>query len=384
MKKILLMVPMLHQGGFERVCIRTARLLQEQCEISILIFSGDDIAYDIKGLQIIDIRIPGRKGILAKINNVWARIHKVKEIKQTMGIDITYSFGLTANLVNVFSKVQDQIWIGLRGFTDLSSQLHPILCKRADKIIACSATIQEIVQKAYPQKDIISIYNPYDICAMKMQADAYLTEKEEALFTGHQIILSMGREDEVKGFWHLIRSFAQLHAQMPQTRLMIIGEGEYEENKQFAEELGVEEEVFFIGVKKNPFPYLKRADVYALTSLHEGFPNALVEAMALGIPVVAANCRSGPAEILCEDYRTAVDDTLLYEAEYGILLPTLKEHKNLDPTVVEPEEAVLTEQIKRLLTQEALRTKYSKAGSERASQFSDEAYVDKLMQNMLK
>lgn len=383
-KKILLMVPMLHQGGFERVCIRTARLLQEHCEVYLLIFNGEDIAYDINGLHVIDINIKGKNGISNKVCNVWRRVYKVKLIKRKLGIQITYSFGITANLVNVLSKTQDVIWIGIRGFTDLGSKLHSVLCKKADEIICCSKLIEEIVKKEFPQKSSVTIYNPYDIKTMQEQAGETIPQQDESLFENHRVIISMAREDEVKGFWHLIRSFSMLHKELPDTVLMIIGEGEYRENKQFAQELGIADKVIFTGVKKNPFPYLKRAAVYALTSFHEGFPNALVEAMALGIPVVAANCKSGPAEILCGDYRKAEDDTKVYHAEYGVLLPVLKEEKNLGTHLLEKEEEILASELLQMLQKKDLREKYQKAGYKRAMEFSDKAYVDALLGNIEK
>ena len=60
-KNLMLMVPMLHQGGFERVCIKTARLMQEYYNVYILIFSSKDINFDITGLEVIDIKIGGTK-----------------------------------------------------------------------------------------------------------------------------------------------------------------------------------------------------------------------------------------------------------------------------------------------------------------------------------
>ncbi len=62
--------------------------------------------------------------------------------------------------------------------------------------------------------------------------------------------------------------------------------------------LGIAEQVLFTGVQLNPFALLAKADVYALTSDSEGFPNALIEAMAVGLPCVSVNCKTGPAEIL--------------------------------------------------------------------------------------
>ena len=72
-KKIMLIVPMLHQGGFERVCVATARLLEPHFDVCIVMFDSRDIAYDIKGLDVTDLHMGVRPGKLAKVFNVIKR-----------------------------------------------------------------------------------------------------------------------------------------------------------------------------------------------------------------------------------------------------------------------------------------------------------------------
>ena len=76
-KNLMLMVPMLHQGGFERVCIKTARLMQEYYNVCILIFSSKDINYDVTGLDVIDIDVPSQKGLVNKVLNVFKRVREI-------------------------------------------------------------------------------------------------------------------------------------------------------------------------------------------------------------------------------------------------------------------------------------------------------------------
>ena len=92
-KNLMLMVPMLHQGGFERVCIKTARLMQEYYNVCILIFSSKDINYDVTGLEVIDIDVPSQKGLVNKVINVFKRVRKAHKVKKERNIDISYSFG---------------------------------------------------------------------------------------------------------------------------------------------------------------------------------------------------------------------------------------------------------------------------------------------------
>jgi len=82
-------------------------------------------------------------------------------------------------------------------------------------------------------------------------------------------------------------------------RLLILGEGEDKfKLRILIEKYGIEECVQLLGFINNPYPYLKRADAFVLSSKWEGFPNALLEALACGTPVVATDCPSGPAEML--------------------------------------------------------------------------------------
>ena len=76
-KKIMLIVPMLHQGGFERICIMTARLLEKEHDVTVVVFSLEDLAFDISGLTVIDLGLEAKSGKLGKILNVLKRGRKL-------------------------------------------------------------------------------------------------------------------------------------------------------------------------------------------------------------------------------------------------------------------------------------------------------------------
>ena len=121
------------------------------------------------------------------------------------------------------------------------------------------------------------------------------------------VILALGGLRQVKGFDTLLRSLACMDP--PRARLIIIGEGkERHRLTALAEQLGISGRLDLAGFKVNPFPYLARADLLAISSRREGLPNALVEALALGIDVVATDCSGGIR-------------TLLPRGEVGTLVP---------------------------------------------------------------
>ncbi len=112
-------------------------------------------------------------------------------------------------------------------------------------------------------------------------------------------IIAVGRLVPQKDYPTLLRAFREVVLEKGQARLVILGEGALlPELKSQAKALGIEEYVWFAGFVENPFAYIKRASVFVLSSVSEGFGNVLVEAMGLGVPVVSTNCSGGPAEIL--------------------------------------------------------------------------------------
>lgn len=112
------------------------------------------------------------------------------------------------------------------------------------------------------------------------------------------IILGIGELSLRKDFATLIKAFARVRKQRD-VRLIILGRGREKGNlEQLISSLGIGDDVFLGGFQENPYAWLARADVFALTSICEGAPVALMEAMGAGIPSVATDCPSGPSEIL--------------------------------------------------------------------------------------
>ena len=121
------------------------------------------------------------------------------------------------------------------------------------------------------------------------------------------VIIAIGRLSEQKNFSLLLQSFAKV-LESTKARLIIFGEGPLRSDlENLVKELNLQDAVLLPGVVANPYNYLNNADLFVLSSNYEGLPNALVEALACGCPVVSTDCQSGPREIL--------DD-----GKYGILV----------------------------------------------------------------
>lgn len=362
MKKLLLIVPSLHQGGLEKVCAATARLLQPYFDVRIAVFDSRNIAYDVKGIPVADLRLPSRPSKVGKIINVIRRGLKLRVLKIKERIDISYSFGPTANFANIAAGGKESKWLGIRSYMDMGNPRQiRLFCKCADRVVCCSDTICREIRDKYRCNKAVALNNPFDMREVKA-----LSEREEAKlpWSGGRILISMGREDAVKGFWHLLKSFSLVHEKLPDTKLMIIGKGEFQEYKELAHKLGVDDAVCFTGLKKNPYPYLKKGSLYVLTSYYEGFPNAMVEAMAMGLPVIATDCMTGPREIL--------------EDQYGILIPNMSQEENFDPRNITAEEKNLAREIMTILEDHDKMRHYHEMALKRAGEYTAESYIEKI------
>ncbi len=380
MKKLMLMLPMLHQGGFERVAVATARLLEHDFDVTLCIFSDRNIHYDVSGLNVENIDVPSSKGRAAKVVNVIKRVSRARKLKRKLGIDITYSFGNTANPVNVLSRAGDRVITGLRCGTDLESRAIVKLCAAgSDLMLSCSKEIQALLERDHKCRKTEYIYNPLDRDEITANAKKTSDEKHRDTFE----IVTMGRDDKIKAHWHLIKAFAIVAASHPGVRLRIMGAGKYDRYRKLAQDLGVADRVEFTGALKDPFPEVAKADLYVLPSNREGFPNALVEAMALGKPVIATDCRTGPREILLSDeelaellrtapYGTSTDHVI--EGAYGILVPDMSDTIDTDPGVIEDGERRLADAIVSMIEDEDKRKRYGESAAKRVLDWSPENY----------
>ena len=148
-----------------------------------------------------------------------------------------------------------------------------------------------------PAERVTAIYNPIITPELSQLAAEPV---DHPWFTEHDrpVIISAGRLTRQKDFPTLLRAFATLRAKRP-CRLVILGEGKDRAKLEaLADELGIAADVALPGHVDNPFAWMAAADLFVLSSIWEGFGNVLAEALAVGTPVVATDCPSGPREIL--------------------------------------------------------------------------------------
>jgi glycosyltransferase involved in cell wall biosynthesis len=169
---------------------------------------------------------------------------------------------------------------------------------RADAIVAGSEGMARDLRSRGVRGDLLHVIpNPIDVAAIRAIAqnpagDTWLDTP------GPPVVLGAGRLIRDKGFDLLLEAFARLRRQRP-CRLVIVGEGpERSALETQIERLQIGDHVRMPGFVNPVFPWLARCTVFALSSRREGLPNVLIQALACGCRVVAADCHSGPAEIL--------------------------------------------------------------------------------------
>ncbi|MBB5234089.1 glycosyltransferase [Deinococcus budaensis] len=228
------------------------------------------------------------------------------------------------------------------GHTWLARLIYP----RLPRVVFVSRGARRTLQELLPLRPerLRVIHNPVDLERVRTLAAQPLPEWA-AWMAQRPTVLSAGRLHQQKGFDLLIEAHARLRAQGHPHELLILGEGDERPNLEaLARRLGVEGSVHLPGFVANPYPFMRQAAVYALPSRWEGFANVITEAMACGAPVVAADCPSGPAEIL-------------EGGRHGVLVP--------------PENsAALAQALGRLLEDPAEREFWREAGARRVPDFA--------------
>ena len=171
--------------------------------------------------------------------------------------------------------------------------------RRADVPTAVSHGVADALAQCsdVPREEIATIYNGVVNADLLKQASKKIDSR---WFQPNSppVILGTGRFVPQKDFATLLRAFARVRTTR-QARLVILGEGELRPALEaLACELGVDADVDLPGFVQNPFAYMAHAAVFALSSAWEGLPNVIIQALAVGCPVVSTDCPSGPAEIL--------------------------------------------------------------------------------------
>jgi len=368
-KTVLLLVPSLSTGGQEKIAVETAKALESEYNVKLVLFYKSKVEYDTN-CEKIYLNVGISKSKIKKIFGQLRRIFKLSRVRRKTKADIVYSFGDSANIANVASGIFS------RGKSVISIHSYPLVkknCvndfvyKNSDEIILISQEMKTKLKSEYPKiKNYIVVENGYDVDNIKN-----LKLEKVDFSNGKPSFVAMGRLDTIKRFDFLIKAFSVVKREFANATLTFVGCGDQIDLlENLRNELGLTDSVSFLGYQKNPYPYVSMHDVFVLSSLNEGFPNALVESLACGVACVSVDCKSGPREILSENYSS---DAILgvIQEKYGVLV----EQSN-------DEELVVNNLAKAMIdiSKDEIKLNYYKLiGQERANAFSTMVCKEKLI-----
>ena len=305
-EKIALFLPNLEGGGAERIMVDIARgLAQRGVPVDLVLVSAEGQFREMvpECVRIIDLHSHRTAASLPKfLLYLW---------RERPGTVVS---ALTANVVALAAKVvmgrrfrlvvrQDSTLVeGNRRGTFKERQVlraFRMQLPAADGVVAVSVGVAKELRGLVPaaRDKVVTIENPvvwpdHSEKAAEPVGHPWFGDGETP------IILAVGRLVPLKHHTMLLRAFARVVSSRP-ARLVILGEGPERGNLlRLAEQLGIAELVDLPGFQANPFAYMSKSKLMAHSSVYEGSPNVLVEAMACGTPVVSTDCDHGPREIL--------------------------------------------------------------------------------------
>ncbi len=212
----------------------------------------------------------------------------------------TYFALLAAKLTHrpVLGLIQNSLPDHLEHLPKIHRHLVKFLYPHLTGAVAVSDGVKESLERLVPalEQRITTAYNLIEVERIRAASRASIVG---AAPPSHPYIIAVGRLSYQKGFDLLIRAYAALRAQGLEHTLVILGDGLEEDNlRRLAAQLGVEAHVLMPGFIDNPYPWVRGAAVFVSSSRYEGFCRVIAEALAVGTPVVATDCPSGPAEVL--------------------------------------------------------------------------------------
>ncbi len=305
---LVIYLPSLEGGGAERAMLDLAQGLSShgvRVELVLARAEGAYLEQVPEGLPVVDL---GAARVLASLPAL------VRHLRQRKP-EVVFSTLSHANIVALWAQKLARVptrvvvrqantsGVGKGRRVSLKGALYRALLRRsyrrAHAVVAVSEGVASDLARlvGIPRERIQVMHNPVVTPELLSMSEAPLDHPWFAV-EEPPVVLGVGRLTAQKDFPTLLQAFARVRAQR-QARLVLLGKGEDEGAlRALAVELGVEEDVDMPGFVANPFSFMRRAAVFVLSSRWEGLPNALIQALALGTPVVATDCPSGPREIL--------------------------------------------------------------------------------------
>lgn len=369
-KKILFVSPNLAAGGAQRQLINIANgFHQRGYEVSVFLFYdkgnlSNSLDKDIK------IFFPFSIKVLERLRLSWILYGTLRllGVIMTEKPDLLYSRQWPKIPVAIIGKILKVKTVSVEGNNlehtlllrkrPLLFRIRRLCAQLSDKVVANSSSLACEVREVFSlDSDVAVIYNGIDIKGIREKSK----EEQSHKWLGSEtpLILAIGYlKDDQKGFSYLLEAL-EIVNRSRLARLIIIGNGKKEKLEELSVKLSIRDKTDFFSTVPNPFPYVVKADIFACSSLYEGLSNVILEALALGKPVISTDHKHGANEII-EDGKN------------GILVPIRNPQK-------------MAEAILKVLEDAELRRNLEEEARKRSENFSREKMIsgyEKLFREM--
>lgn len=348
--KLLQLITNLGQGGAQRAFYDHGVFLSKKFKVSEAVFDEGELPNLYQsGNPMYSLGVKGGKTAIEKIKNFKKRCIRLRDLVAEKNIAVCISHMDGANWVNVLSRSKAKKILFVQGTVlhdyAISNWIRiirkkfiiPYLYNKADLTVAVSDGIKYELQHNCGVKKVETIPNFFDVATIQQKADESLDENWETVFRSAQVLITSGRLHVQKKQRYLLPLLHLLLQERKEVKLIILGDGPLRndlinEAKQFGlsyysswdpkQVLSADYNIYFPGYLSNPFQFLKRSSLFIFPSGWEGFPLALCEAMISGVPVIAADCPTGPREILAPGtFDPSYTLRTTEKTEYGYLMP---------------------------------------------------------------
>ena len=325
--KVLVLHGHLSMGGEERVLLSVLKNLVElNYDVDLLITwnHGENNLFENEIPEKVNYKFlfdnyNGKNKLIKEIYRIRAKTTYLKKVEKIIkenkyDVIIDYSSNLLKYnnfdiKVPVFAWIHFSLTFGEKLSADKIEKYRKQY-KKYDKILAiCDTMRDEFVEILGMDKNKVElVYNPIDLEAIRKKAENI--DKKYENYLKQDYVLQVSRLTEQKQPEHLVDIYYKLKQREIKEKLYFIGNGEKVELiKQKIKEYKLEDDVILLGQIENPYPFFKNAKLFVHTGKYEGLPPVLLESLALGTPVVAYDCPTGPKDILGKN------------SEYGKLIP---------------------------------------------------------------
>lgn len=395
---LLLLISNLGLGGAQRVFHDHSVELGKRYAVTEAVFNTEGGDMYPSGNPVVSLDVAGGGSPIDKLRNFGRRIGRLRGLKRRLRVDVCISHLEGADYVNLLSKGAEKVVLCIHG-----SKLHdgnitgavgwlrkkvlmPALYNRADKIVTVSRDINAELIEGFgvkPEK-LVTINNFFEVAQIEAKAEEPLSPAEQAVYAAAPVLVTSGRLTLQKNQAPLLDAFAALIKRRA-AKLVFVGDGELRNDLVGrAQQLGLrvyeawnlgpltpDYDVYFVGLQQNPFKYIRPASIFVFPSAWEGFPMALGEAMICGVPVVTADCPTGPREILAPHTTTPHPPIRQAElADFGTLMPMLNQ-----PASLAADQNVWADTLDALLQNSAERERLGRLASQRMQDFTREKKI---------